>query len=650
MVTPIYGRILLYNTENKTTVEKFDCVYYVTDDGQEIPYCQRLSANQHIDRNWNECQNQGERILFHDLISKGIEPNEVLSWSSSIEIADIYASIFYNQSLIEKNDHQYVCKCIKPGTFGKYCQYQLTHDVTAFNAAINIQFKQKETGDSWNTQKYGKILCYETLSLQSYKLCLDWREICDGNPQYINGLDEENCDKLEFNECEDDEFRCTNGMCIPEEFWLDGVYDCMDWSDEYNIDLGQSCSFQAKPIECDEHLCHSNTYSCGDGQCIEWFTRLVFQREVSPGKDCYNKRNLNYMCEASQDQPSWTLEDGLFGVTGQIKCRGYHFSTIKTEYLPLALVFSIRHMHYFLCAMSEYINGYRDNSSRFQYEKNCWNEFRTFNDRPYAVFSGVCNTSRECISQYRIHDGYHDCIDKEDDFKHFEKDYCTGNVKRHRFQCFHNEHKCLSISYLGSGKNECSNGYDEIWYDTGNAIAQEINCHEGNDAGCGRLREYIRLSSISNISLLERQDKMPTHQISFYVYCNSFWDLNNHIDESSFACKYWTCQHYEYECQTGQRIQLDWVCDGEWDCADASDEEAIVLINTWSAHNANLSGLNNKVKECRKRYSQSPFSTKCNTSSMKNRSIYMPIIQINLLFSTLAFQQSIKSNNRIINK
>ncbi|CAF4421175.1 unnamed protein product, partial [Rotaria sp. Silwood2] len=79
-------------------------------------------------------------------------------------------------------------------------------------------------------------------------------------------------------------------------------------------------------------------------------------------------------------------------------------------------------------------------------------------------------------------------------------------------------------------------------------------------------------------------------------------------------CKYWTCQHYEYECQTGQCIQLDWVCDGEWDCADASDEEAIVLINTWSAHNANLSGLNNKVMECRKRYFQSPFSTKCNTS------------------------------------
>jgi hypothetical protein len=28
--------------------------------------------------------------------------------------------------------------------------------------------------------------------------------------------DEENCDLIEFNECEDDEYRCMNGMCIPD--------------------------------------------------------------------------------------------------------------------------------------------------------------------------------------------------------------------------------------------------------------------------------------------------------------------------------------------------------------------------------------------------------------------------------------------------
>jgi hypothetical protein len=38
----------------------------------------------------------------------------------------------------------------------------------------------------------------------------------------MNGTDEESCDLLEFNECEDDEYRCSNGMCIPEVYFLDG--------------------------------------------------------------------------------------------------------------------------------------------------------------------------------------------------------------------------------------------------------------------------------------------------------------------------------------------------------------------------------------------------------------------------------------------
>ncbi len=50
----------------------------------------------------------------------------------------------------------------------------------------------------------------------------------------MDGLDEDYCDKLEFNECEDDEYRCANGMCIPEEYWLDGDLDCMDWTSNYS--------------------------------------------------------------------------------------------------------------------------------------------------------------------------------------------------------------------------------------------------------------------------------------------------------------------------------------------------------------------------------------------------------------------------------
>ncbi|CAF1130909.1 unnamed protein product [Adineta steineri] len=220
--TVTYGRILLYNTENNQTIEKFDCLYYIYDDGEEISYCRRLNGTERLDRNRSECENQGVRLLFRDLLNKNVKPSDILNWSSSVEMVDIYAGLFVNRSLNEDDNDQSICNCTESGTFGKYCEYQLTHDAKSFSEAIKAQFKQKGDDDSWNTQRFGKILCYETLPCDGSDLCLDWREICDGTQRCSSGIDEENWDKLEFNECEDDEFRCTNGMCISEEFWLDG--------------------------------------------------------------------------------------------------------------------------------------------------------------------------------------------------------------------------------------------------------------------------------------------------------------------------------------------------------------------------------------------------------------------------------------------
>ena len=216
------SQILLYSTENDPVVEKFDCIYDTHNNGEEISYCQRPRGSFALIRNDTECENGGEKKSFRDLLGESIEPNEALKWSSSIEMVNLYASIYHNRSLLKENDNQFICHCTRSGTFGKFCEYQLIHDVTKFSEAIEAQFHQKEIGDSWNTQRYGDILCYETLSCDPSPMCLDWREICDGVQRCSNGIDEESCDKLEFNECEDDEFRCTNGMCIAEEFWFDG--------------------------------------------------------------------------------------------------------------------------------------------------------------------------------------------------------------------------------------------------------------------------------------------------------------------------------------------------------------------------------------------------------------------------------------------
>ena len=32
---------------------------------------------------------------------------------------------------------------------------------------------------------------------------------------------------MEINECSENEFRCQNGLCIPEEYWLDGRLDIL---------------------------------------------------------------------------------------------------------------------------------------------------------------------------------------------------------------------------------------------------------------------------------------------------------------------------------------------------------------------------------------------------------------------------------------
>ncbi|CAM4847618.1 unnamed protein product, partial [Rotaria magnacalcarata] len=89
----------------------------------------------------------------------------------------------------------------------------------------------------------------------------------------------------------------------------------------------------------------------------------------------------------------------------------------------------------------------------------------------------------------------------------------------------------------------------------------------------------IQQSSATNKTingpLGSRQQQSTIKDLSFYRYCDSFWDLPEHVDEDSSACRQWICPKHEYQCQTGQCIPVDWICDGEWDCSDASDEEAI---------------------------------------------------------------------------
>lgn len=494
-----------------------------------------------------------------------------------------------------------------------------------------------------------------------------------------------------------------------------GNFDCMDWSDELFFNYGEFCSLTANTFECDEHLCYQGWYSCGDGQCIIFVSHIVFQRVVPAYQNCFNKRNLNYMCEANAHEPSWTLDDGLcwtgetyddpryspwnsidsanmteerkceylvrcllsnglefdcpcnrencslvvkdeckkkggfvqyppeglisgnmrffydptdssnsnainrLELGGRVRCRGFHLTTSEYYEYPFHYIIAggLR-INTFLCALDSEIHMEKDHESPFQFDKFCWNNSLTFNGRPYAVYPDTCEAGDICISQYRIRDGYGDCVNGEDEKNVFGKSFCLPQVGRHRFQCYDDENKCLPNFYLGTGLRKCSNNYDKVWYGVGVSLQETRRCRKEFSSDCLILQEYIRQSSIKdfrqNISDVNRTQRVSTNQMAFQFYCNSFWELGDSKDEDPVLCEKWICRKDQYKCRNGQCIPLDWLCDGEWDCADASDEEAIELIDIWSTHNQRLHGLSERRELCRKRYSKSPFSTICNTS------------------------------------
>ncbi|CAF3630795.1 unnamed protein product [Rotaria sp. Silwood1] len=216
-------------------------------------------------------------------------------------------SRYIKQSIkFDNDDSKYLCECSHSQSFGKHCEYFLPVGTT-FDETIQWELEMKSTYP-WRIQMYSDILCYTTLICDYGLLCLDWRDICDGKQQCMSGYDEENCDKLEFNECDDDEYRCMNGMCIPDESFLDGEYDCMDFTDEKQLFDDKNCTYQAANLQCDDRLCLPNRWSCGDGQCIK--QRFDFQNTKLVGTDCTSRRSEYYICELYGRYKRWTLPNG----------------------------------------------------------------------------------------------------------------------------------------------------------------------------------------------------------------------------------------------------------------------------------------------------------------------------------------------------
>ncbi|CAF5078733.1 unnamed protein product, partial [Rotaria sp. Silwood1] len=193
-----------------------------------------------------------------------------------------------------------------------------------------------------------------------------------------------------------------------------------------------------------------------------------------------------------------------------------------------------------------------------------------------------------------------------------------SSIQKHRFRCSIEEPSCFLSSNIGDSVRHCiTNNRDEYSVEMELKLSNSL-CTVKNSVECTLVKKYIEQSS-SLISLTNTTDNntninlalLSSKSMLFSQYCDTFWDLILGFDETSYLCKEWICPSNYYQCLNGQCIPLDWICDGEWDCSDGSDEEGLLSIIKLSQHNSKIINLNKLKLECLQEHDIRPFSNIC---------------------------------------
>ncbi|XP_043651540.1 very low-density lipoprotein receptor isoform X1 [Drosophila teissieri] len=363
--------------------------------------------------------------------------------------------------------------------------------------------------------------------------CIPIRFVCDGDADCKDHSDEQikECKFIEAT-CSSDQFRCGNGNCIPNKWRCDQESDCADGSDEAN----ELC--RARTCSPDEYACKS-----GEGQCVPLAWMCDQSKDCSDGSD---EHNCNQTCRADE----FTCGNGR-------------------------------------CIQKRWKCDHDDDCGDGSDEKEC----------PVVPCDSVAEhtcTNGACIAKRWVCDGDPDCSDGSDERSCANVTKTTTPCLSHEYQC-KDRITCLHHSWLCDGDRDCPDGDDEHTANCKNVTcrADQFQC---GDRSC-----------------------IPGH-----LTCNGDKDCADGSDERdcglslSLGVNHGGCNATsEFDCGGGQCIAISKVCDKRKDCPDGEDEPAGKCgINECAAKNGGCMHQCIDLKvghhcECHEGYKLSPDKRNC---------------------------------------
>ncbi|CAF1023668.1 unnamed protein product [Adineta steineri] len=626
----VYSSLNLYETDRKVGNGQlqFDCLYYYvanwtdsyellrTNTSQILKYCRRPLNETSIPRLSFPNQHQHiKNYTFKQLRQSNITIDHLISWNAPVDLAERYF-LYIEQSTIDDPSSKEIFYRCKDPWFGLRCEYAAAHILIDTDDHPKESFYRTNdwyVKDMINTNRESS--CYVHLTCdRGSPMCLDWREICNGQIDCIDdGADEAQCFLLEINECADDEYRCHNGLCIPLNFYKDDAQhpDCLDRSDEPTSRSSFSFCSKDPRFRCEDQVCRSNdmSFSCADGQCVNNFkkscvngrnnlvkTAMKAKGNLSHncslfmichtlmidkinGESCANLSVLSnannsdlFICESLFQFPTIPVLYGhvrFLYDNNQSKLIQAGINLILPDYICYDaqlcdFISSTFHYQNLTCRHRQQIPvdadlGYDEFLlSLSNYFRPCAAPYIMSNDEQYRQHSSLycCKNSSKCISKHRLMDRVRDCSMGDDE--NYKLSCSLQDM--HRFKCSDQDTTCWSPSV---DPNSCT------------VFNQKLNLNKILFQNICDGVVHLLPQEIDGQSHSDETECQHWPCSNIYTRCDSFKACPDGHDE--YDCLDTKCPLNLYPCispinYTIICLLMDQVADNIIDCLGATDE------------------------------------------------------------------------------